>query len=129
MARQLCGALTPALEFGGHEPPSVRCGAVLNSPLSPCVCSHRTCALARSSASARRWSSRARRMRPRRAMVPTGVFETLMPQDYLPTQLLSISFGYGYGCCSIFGSFRVRRGRFGFSAHLHVLQNMNMDLH
>ena len=24
----------------------------------------------------------------RRAMVPTGVFETLMPQDYLPTQLL-----------------------------------------
>ena len=24
----------------------------------------------------------------RRAMVPTGVFETLMPQDFLPTQLL-----------------------------------------
>jgi Na+-transporting NADH:ubiquinone oxidoreductase subunit A len=24
----------------------------------------------------------------RRAMVPTGIFETLMPQDYLPTQLL-----------------------------------------
>jgi Na+-transporting NADH:ubiquinone oxidoreductase subunit A len=24
----------------------------------------------------------------RRAMVPTGTFETLMPQDYLPTQLL-----------------------------------------
>lgn len=24
----------------------------------------------------------------RRAMVPTGLFETLMPQDYLPTQLL-----------------------------------------
>ena len=24
----------------------------------------------------------------RRAMVPTGVFERLMPQDYLPTQLL-----------------------------------------
>ena len=24
----------------------------------------------------------------RRAMVPTGVFEELMPQDYLPTQLL-----------------------------------------
>ena len=24
----------------------------------------------------------------RRAMVPTGVFETLMPQDLLPTQLL-----------------------------------------
>jgi Na+-transporting NADH:ubiquinone oxidoreductase subunit A len=24
----------------------------------------------------------------RRAMVPTGIFETLMPQDFLPTQLL-----------------------------------------
>ena len=27
----------------------------------------------------------------RRAMVPTGVFETLMPQDFLPTQLLLVS--------------------------------------